>query len=285
MSGTLLFATLIGLAQPAPTNPDAMQWEELDEPEPEDAPAPAPAPEDAAPAPAPEDAASAPEATAPPPEEAGTETPTPEDAAPPAAEPAPEQPPTEEPAEPETAVEFTPPPPPEEELSTLQPPAGDNRGRRRRESLYGKLWAGPVIGGGRNAFAIGASATYFVVPWVGVGAELVNVFNWDPAGGFYEFQFTPQVTLLMLPRLRFSPVAWGGFGVDTFNKDLGTYGRWTGGGGFIMLLGRSLILTLGVDIDGRVPQSRWNKTFTCGPIRSNCTVGIGPVIGISIPFG
>lgn len=263
MSGTLLFATLVAVAQPAPeeapaetTDPDALNWEDLEEPE---APAPEAAPSEA-------------------------ETTTPEDATEPAP-PAEAVPPEPEPEEPETSVEFTPAPEPERQLAELQPPGEEENRKRRPKSRYGRLWAGPVLGGGPNAIALGAAATYFVVPWIGLGAELVNVFSWDPAGSYYEFQFTPKATLLMLPQFRFSPIAWGGFGVDTFNKGLGTYGRWTGGGGFIMLLGSRLILTLGVNVDGRVPASRWNRTFACGLIRSNCTMGIGPVIGLSFPFG
>jgi hypothetical protein len=290
MAAAMVLATLIGLGQPAPENPDALSWEELDEPE-------APAPTDAAPP-----AEAAPPTEAQPPAEA---QPAPEgapaEAAPPTeAQPPAEQPPAEEPGEappveaaepeptedtpPETAVEFT-PNEPEEELAVLQPPGTETTPRKKRPSLYGRLWAGPVIGFGSNLFAIGASATYFVIPHIGVGADLVNVFRWGPDNNFYEFQLTPQATLLMLPRRRFSPYFWAGFGLDTFNQGLGTYGRWVTGGGFIMLLGRRIVLRLGVEFDGRVPEREWNQNFTCGPFRGNCTVGVSPVIGLSIPFG
>jgi len=291
MSAAIIIAAWVGLAPPAPSNPDAMQWEELDEPE-------APAPSETAPPPA---------ETAPP---ADTSTPTAED--PPAAEAAPptdpppgEAPPPETapaeptPAEPSPAVEAAPlepepvaeptatpftPAEPESEIAELQPP-GDSTAKHKPDSLYGRFWAGPVIGAGGSLFAIGASATYFLVPYFGLGGELVNVFSWHPDGSYYEFQLTPQATVLMLPRRRLSPLFWGGFGLDTFNKGLGTYGRWTAGGGLIMLLGQRIILTVGVEVDGRVPAREWNQTFTCGPIRGNCTMSIGPSLGISIPFG
>lgn len=290
MSAAIIIAAWVGLTQPAPDNPDAMQWEELDEPE---APAPSEAPSDAAP----------PAATAPPTEAtAPTETPPPTETSPPAEPSDGTPPPTETaPAEPEpaedaaqvepaaqpdpqpTAVEFT-PAEPESEIAELQPPSGSTV-KSKPDSIYGRLWAGPVIGAGGSLFAIGASATYFIVPYFGLGGELVNVFSWDPDGSYYEFQLTPQATLLMLPRRKLSPLFWGGFGLDTFNKGLGTYGRWTAGGGLIMLLGQRIILTVGVEVDGRVPAREWNQTFTCGPIRGNCTMGIGPALGLSIPFG
>lgn len=288
MAAAILLATLIGLGEPVPDNPDGLQWEELDQPEapaPEEAPPPAEAtpPEEAQPPaeePPPPEGEPTTESAAPPPEEAPEATP-PEEAAPEVAEPPPE-PVAEEP--PETAVEFT-PSEPEEELAVLQPPGTETTPRKRRPSLYGRLWAGPVIGFGANLFAIGASATYFVIPHIGVGADLVNVFRWGPNNNFYEFQLTPQATFLMLPRRRFSPYLWAGFGLDTFNQGLGTYGRWVTGGGFIMLLGPRIVLRLGVEFDGRVPEREWNQNFTCGPFRSNCTIGVSPVIGLSIPFG
>ncbi len=288
MAAAILLATLIGLGEPVPDSPDPLQWEELEQPE---APTPgdAPPPSEAAPPvegepPAeervPPEGEQSTGSDVPPPEEAGGATP-PEGATPEATEPPP-APAAEEPRE--TAVEFT-PSGPEEELAVLQPPGTETTPRKRRPSLYGRLWAGPVIGFGANLFAIGASATYFVIPHIGVGAELVNVFRWGPNNNFYEFQLTPQATFLMLPRRRFSPYAWAGFGLDTFNQGLGTYGRWVTGGGFIMLLGQRVVLRLGVEFDGRVPEREWNQNFTCGPFRSNCTIGVSPVIGISIPFG
>ena len=289
MSAAIIIAAWVSLAPPSPSNPDAMSWEELDEPE-------DPAPSETAPPPAetapPADASTPPaedppsaEAT-PPAEPSEGEAPPPEAAPEPTPAPTVEAAPVEpepEPAAEATAVEFT-PAEPESEIAELQPP-GDSTTKRKPDSLYGRLWAGPVIGAGGSLFAIGASATYFLVPYFGLGGELVNVFSWDPAGSYYEFQLTPQATVLMLPRRRVSPLFWGGFGLDTFNKGLGTYGRWTAGGGLIMLLGRRIILTVGVEVDGRVPAREWNQTFTCGPIRGNCTMGIGPSLGISIPFG
>ncbi|MGH1343866.1 MAG: hypothetical protein ACRBN8_20075 [Nannocystales bacterium] len=281
MSAAIIIAAWVGLAPPAPSNPDAMQWEELDDP---DAPAPAEAtpPVEAAP---PAEATPPAEASPPegspegevPPTEAAPAEPSPTEAS-----PAPVLPPRQPEPEP-AAVEFT-PTEPKSEIAELQPP-GDSEGRRKPDSLYGRFWAGPVIGAGGSLFAIGASATYFVIPHIGLGAELVNVFSWDPQGSYYEFQLTPQATFLMLPRRRLSPLFWGGFGLDTFNKGLGTYGRWSAGGGLIMLLGRRFMLTVGVEVDGRVPTRKWNQTFTCGPVRGNCTMGIGPALGISIPFG
>lgn len=266
MAAAILLATLIGLGEPVPENPDGLQWEELDQPE-APPPAEAPTPAEAQPVeeqPAPDDAQ--PTESSPPPEVA---EPTPEPAA-------------QEP--PETATQFT-PSEPEEELAVLQPPGAEDTARRRRPSLYGRLWAGPVIGFGANLFAVGVSATYFVIPHIGLGGDLVNVFRWGSNNGFYEFQLTPHATFLMLPRLRFSPYFWAGFGLDTFNKGLGTYGRWVTGGGFIMLLGSRTVLRLGVEFDGRVPERKWNQNFACGPFRGNCTVGISPVIGLSFPFG
>lgn len=292
MSAAIIIAAWVALAPPSPSNPDAMSWEELDEPE-------APAPSETAPPPAetaPPADTTTPTAEDPPTEATPPAEPPEGDAAPPEAAPpelAPSEPspaveaapvePEPEPVAEPTAVEFT-PAEPESEIAELQPP-GDSTTKRKPDSLYGRLWAGPVIGAGGSLFAIGASATYFLVPYFGLGGELVNVFSWDPAGSYYEFQLTPQATVLMLPRRRVSPLFWGGFGLDTFNKGLGTYGRWTAGGGLIMLLGRRIILTVGVEVDGRVPAREWNQTFTCGPIRGNCTMGIGPSLGISIPFG
>lgn len=278
MFAAIVIAAWATLAPPAPSNPDAMQWEELDPPE-------APAPSEAQPPAEAAPSESAPPTDAAPPAEPAAEADPATETEPTepteAVEPPPE--PTEPPAPEPNEVEFT-PAEPEYEIADLQPP-GDPKARSKPDSLYGRLWAGPVIGAGPSQFAIGASATYFIIPHVGLGGELVNVFSWDSAGSYYEFQLTPQATLLMLPRRRFSPLAWGGFGLDTFNKGLGTYGRWTAGAGFIMLLGRRIILTIGVEVDGRVPTREWNRTFTCGPIRGNCTMGIGPALGISIPFG
>lgn len=279
MYAAILLVSLVGHSQPEAPPPEAAPPEAAsptEVAEPTEAPSAdvdAPAtPEDpnaeAVPDVAPEPELAPTPAPAPTAEEDEFVTP-PEDEDPPP-EPEPEPDPWDEPA-------------PEEEIATLQPAAPDRTKRPKPKSLYGRLWAGPVLGASSSSVALGASATYFVVPYVGVGAELVNVFAWSP--NYYEFQFTPQITLLALPRRRFSPIAWGGFGVDTFNKGLGTYGRWNAGGGFIMLLGRRMILTLGVEVDGRIPVSRWNDVFACGPFKSNCSMGIGPALGLAFPFG
>ena len=295
-TAALLFVSMVGLAQPpasetpappAPSEPSSGPAE-AEPPSPEPEPPAEPSAESPAESPAEPPAEPAPAEATPP-----TEAPPPAESefvSPPEPEPAPEPTPEPEsefvsPPADESTPEPEPEPIPEEEIAVLQPPPIDDepKKKKRPDSLYGRLWAGPVLGASQSSVAIGLSATYFVVPYLGLGAELVNVFAWDPS--YYEFQFTPQATLLMLPRRRFSPLFWGGFGVDTFNKGLGTYGRWTAGGGVIMMLGRRLILTVGVEVDGRVPESRWNRTFACGPFKKNCTMGIGPALGISIPFG
>ncbi len=289
MLDTIAFVSVLCLAAPADA-PEEMQWEELDEPEapasPEpgeqptpDAPPPGPAPPEAGPSSV-EAPAEAPAQTPPAePDPEATPEPLPAQTSPAEAAPVIEREP-DPPTEPEPEQEVS-----EREIAGLEPPASPELSRREKPSLYGRLWAGPVLGAGRNLIALGASATYFIIPYFGLGAELVNVFRWGPFDSYYEFQFTPRATVLLLPRRRVSPLFWGGFGVDTFNKDLGTYGRWTTGGGLIMLLGRRVILTVGVEFDGRVPKARWNRTFACGPIAGDCTIGIGPALGLAIPFG
>ncbi|MEM6293679.1 MAG: hypothetical protein AAGA54_20560 [Myxococcota bacterium] len=235
---------------------DDLEWEELEDPD---------APAETAPAPAPSDA-TAPDAPAQPdaPSPAG-----PAEAAPTMHR---EQPTTPPPVEAE----------PEREIVELQPPAPAQYRPKRRPSLYGRTWVGPLILAGNRVFGFGVAATQFVVPWFGIGAEVLNVFHFDPLGDFFEFRFTPIATLLMLPRRRFSPLAWAGFGVDAFNKELGTYGRWAAGTGVVMLLGQRAMLQLGVEFDGRVPESRWNENFVCGPFRSNCSMSVAPQIGFTL---
>lgn len=258
----LLFSG-VGLAQPADPddmeweelpNPDDMEWEELPEPEDESGPS-----------------SSELEPVVDPPA-ADPDAPT---------EPEPE--PTPEPDPEPTAEPATPPP-------SLQPPApepgaGPNW-QRGGDSYYGGTLVGPIIGAGRRTVAFGVGVTHFIVPHVGIGADLVNVIRWGSPGigTYYEFELTPIVTLLALPRRRFTPLIWGGFGFDVFSHKLGTYGRWVGGGGFAFTAGRLAIVTIGVEVDGRVPLSRWNANFTCGITRSNCSLGIRPVIGFSIPL-
>ncbi len=250
---------LLALRTAAPPVDD-LEWEELEEPdapaETAPAPAPYPAPREAEAAPAPE------------------RSDAPKSAGPAEAVPAmsraqsPPAPPTE------TA--------PERELVELQPPAPPKYRPKGRPSLYGRTWVGPLIVAGSRVFGFGFAATQFVVPWFGIGAEVLNVFHFDPQGNIFEFRLTPIATLLMLPRRRFSPLAWAGFGLDTFNKQLGTYGRWAAGTGVVMLVADRAMLQLGVEFDGRVPESRWNENFLCGPFRSNCSMSVAPQVGFTL---
>lgn len=273
MRSLVALVLLWGASVAQPTNPDDLDWEEL--PEPEDVEPEAPSAEPVPPTPATAE-------TDPP---ASDEPSTSDD---PTAVAEPTQADPTAVAEPTQAESADSAPPPNDPPPSLQPPAPEPGAspnwQRGGDSYYGGTLVGPILGGGVRAVAFGVGATHFIVPHVGIGADLVNVIRWGNQGTYYEFEFTPIVTLLALPRRRFTPLIWGGFGLDVFNRQLGTYGRWVGGGGFAFKVGRRAIVTVGAEVDGRVPLSRWNANFTCGITRSNCSLGIQPVIGFAIPL-
>jgi hypothetical protein len=168
-------------------------------------------------------------------------------------------------------------------------PEGPSRTRRkpkRMPPIYGPLLLTGGIGAGPRSVGLGLGATYFVIPWIGLGAAADDTVVFD-SPAFNDFALTGHVWVLFAPYARLTPYVRPGLGGEFFSGGLGAYGLWKAGAGLIMRLGRAqrLALRLGAEVIGRFPDDRFARNFTCALIDKPCSFGVRPEIGINFRFG
>ncbi|MCX4242401.1 hypothetical protein [Paraliomyxa miuraensis] len=161
----------------------------------------------------------------------------------------------------------------------LQPPGPRPS---RPPPVFGPNWLtfGPILG--RGAIGLGVSYVRFVIPHLGVGADIEDVvyFGGDVINFFH---LTPKVTLMMLPYRRFSPLVQTGIGFAALSAGVGVYARWMAGLGFAMAFNR-FSMRIGADVWGLMPDSTFAQRVTCPLVSTPCSLGISPWIAVGRGF-
>lgn len=125
-----------------------------------------------------------------------------------------------------------------------------------------------------GSLLVGAGASYFVAGGLALGLHLRNVSTFYSSGFKNElgraFEQVPTNELSLMPsalwvlaRNRvFAPYITAGVGPVFLNKQRGTLGQWTAGPGFLIGVGGSFFIDLGISFGMRFSADRCDRAYT-----------------------